>query len=283
MSDLISFDRAKAQLPNAPDSDDPVVAALVSACSSVVEGYCRRSFAQATYDELQHGTGTPYLYVNNPPIQRVVSVRTGLMPGLYVQFNDTTNQTQLATVDVTSTAVVLTKTYSGTTTTNSFGFASYPLMTDLGTAINALGNGWVATVPQQFALWQTSDLNHQLGSYGARNMSVPLNVYWMALPFFKVNEGMGEIYNGGRFTPGYQNYRVTYVGGYGEIPEEVQQAVAELVQLTYASITSNPNMQSETLDKYSYTKAATNSFDNLSLTAKTALNQHKVYRVARYK
>lgn len=283
MADLLSLDRALAQLPNVGESDYPVVAALVSACSGVIETHCNRTFAQATYDELYHGTGTPYLFVDNPPIRQVVAVRTSPLPAIFIQYADPQNQTQVANVGVTSTAVVLTKLYNGTTTTNTFTFTAYPTFTALAAGINAV-SGWSATVPSQFALWATNDLAVQApGTFSARNMSVPLTVYWYGLSQFRYNAELGELYTPGGWVPGYQNYRVTYTGGYADIPEEVQQACAELVQLTYASRNANPLMQSETLDKYSYTRAATNSFDLLSATSKMALAQYKVHRVARYK
>lgn len=281
MADLISLDRARSQVPGVKDCDDGTLAEMISACSAVVENYCRRRFAQGTYTELLHGTGTQYLHVSNPPISRVVSVRTGLVPALYVQYPDPTNQTQAATVDVTETAVVLNKIYNNTSTTNTLSFSAYPTVGALVTAINALGT-WTATVTSQFALWQTSELNHQTGTYGARNLSVPLTVYWYALPFYRCNEALGEVQSYGGFVPGYQNYRVEYVGGFDPIPEEIQQATAELVQLTFASRGANPLMSSETLDKYSYTRVAEASLANLSVSAKLALNQYKLMRVARY-
>lgn len=282
MANLIDLDRALSQIPNAPPADYGVIGEIVSACSAVVENYCRRTFAQATYDELLHGTGTTYLDVSNPPITKVISVRTGQLPAIQIQCNDPTNQTQLATVDVTSSAVVLTRTYNAVTTTTTFSFASYPTFATLGTAVNALGSGWTATVNTQFALWMTSDMTESQGSFSARNMTVPLMVYWWSLPFFKVDQEQGEIYSGSGFVQGYQAYRVTYIGGYDPIPDDIQQAVAELTQLVYVARKQNPSMQSETLGAYSYTRAATTSLDLLSPAAKMALTARKLMRVARW-
>ena len=283
--DLISLDRAKAQLLAAPDCDDALLAALITAASNVIETDCSRSFSQATFDERMDGTGTPYLYVSNPPIQNVLSVRTGQLPAVYLLFTDATNTVQSATVDVTNSAIVLSTVYAGDTTTNTFTFSSFPTFGSFSTAVNALpvqaAGRWTTTQPPQFAQWQTSDLSSDLGSWSARNLSVSLNVYWYAMPHFRYAASRGEIYSGGGFVPGYQNYRVRYVGGFAEVPEEIQQACAELVQLTYGTLRANPLMSAETLDRYSYTRAAKTSYDQLSVTAKKAIQQHKIYRVAK--
>jgi hypothetical protein len=284
MANLITLDRALQQIPSAADCDKPVVSSLIGAASSVIEAYCRRTFAQATYDEF-HTFSSParYLFVNNPPVARVDWVRTTPLPAVQIQNIDGNNLTQQATVDVTTTGITLTRIYNNTTTTTTLSFASYPTFDVLGTAINAVGGNWSASVPAQFALWQTADLTSNTGSYSARNATVTLNVYWFYLSNFRVNESLGEIYNPGGFVPGYQLYRVKYTGGYATIPEDIQQACAELVQATFASIQANPLMSSQTIDKYSYTRAATTSFDNLSVASKLTLNNYRVLKVARYK
>lgn len=279
--DLITLDRALLQLPNAPDSDYPIIAAGISAASSVIETYCNRVFAQATYDELHTVVGpTCSLWVNNPPILDVVAVRNSELPAIYIQCNDPSNIVQLATVDVTSSAVVLKKIQNNVVVTNAtFSFVSYPTFTDLHTAVNALGNGWVSTLPQQFSQWQTADLTTNQTGRSARNISCPLTVYWYYLYGYKVNKPLGEIYIPGGPYFGHQVYRITYSGGYVEIPEEIQQATAELVQLIYFQRNINPMMMSETLDKYSYTRMLpVKWFDQLSVTSQLALQQNKVHR-----
>lgn len=280
MADLISLDRAVLQLPAAPEDDYPVIAACISAASGVIETYCNRTFAKANYDELHTVVGpTCSIWVNNPPILDVQAVRTSEMPAIYIQCNDPQNIVQLASVDVTSTAVILKKVVNNVTVTNqTFTFASYPTFAALATAINALGNGWQATQPQQFSQWQTADLTTNQTGRSALNISCPLCVYWYSTYGHRVNKPLGEIWVPGGPAVGYQTYRVMYSGGFADVPEEIQQACAELVQLTYGVRNMNPLMLTETLDKYSYTRASLINFDLLSITSKKALNQHKVHR-----
>lgn len=282
MADLITLEQALAQIPTAQSSDNEVIAAMISAASATVENYCRRTFTQQTFDELYTVQGvTKSLFVRNPPITQVNQLRSGKLPALYVLYRDPGNQTQQATVQVTSSAVILTLIYNTVTTVNTFPFTSYPTFGALGAAINALGNNWQATIPNQFALWETSDLT-DTGNWSARNITVALLVYWWGIPYYLVNSDLGEIYNPGGYLSAYQQYRVNYVGGFNPIPAEVQQAVATLVQQMYLSRNLDPNMSSETIDKYSYTRLAQTTLDGLGLQVKLTLNNYKLTRVARF-
>jgi len=143
MADLISYEYAKQQLPNAPETDRAVIQQMIASASGVVETYCRRTFAKATYDELHTVTGwSQYLFVKNPPISQVYSVRSGQMPALYIQHPDPQSQIQEASVTVTETGVVLKRIYNAATTTHTLLFATYPTFEVLADAINALNDQW---------------------------------------------------------------------------------------------------------------------------------------------
>jgi hypothetical protein len=283
MAQLITLETALLQIPNAPVSAHPLISNLIVAASNVIEAKCNRTFAFGTYDELHGPIGpTQSLWVNNPPITEVTAVRNSLLPAIYIQNNDPSNQCQFATVSVSSTAVTLRKMFNNVLVTNqTFAYTDFPTFASLATGVNALGNGWVATLPQQFALWQTADLTTNQTGLSARNISLPLCVYWWYLWNFKLNKDIGEVFDFGGPVPGYQNYRVTYTGGYETIPQEIQQATAELVQLMYYGSQMDFNMLSETQDKYTYTRAAENSFNLLSLGSKYAVAQYVVHRFTR--
>ena len=121
------------------------------------------------------------------------------------------------------------------------------------------------------------------GGWTARNTSCPLTVYWYQLPYYRVNHELGELQNPAGWSSQYQSYRVTYVGGFDPIPEDLQMAVAELVRVTHAADKLDPNLSAETIDKYSYTRnTAMKGIDLLPWAAKLALNRYKLVPVARY-
>lgn len=284
MAQLIDLDTAKRQIPNPSECDDNLISFLIEAASDTVETYCRRKFTKANYDELHTVMGrTCSIFVENPPISNVSSVRAGQLPALQVQYNDSGNQTQEANITVNATGVYLRVIYNNVTTPHDFTFASYPTFEVLADAINALGSNWVATKNYQFNKWQVADSVIQ-GSWNARNYSVQLNVYWNGQPYFRQNDELGELYNGSGWVKGYQAYRIQYTGGFDPIPAAIQSAVAELVKVAYLYIQINPNLISETLDKYSYTRNTTlMGIDQLSLMSKLALNQYKILTVAKWK
>ncbi len=112
-------------------------------------------------------------------------------------------------------------------------------------------------------------------------MSLPLTVFWWYATGFRVNKTQGEVFVPGNALAGYQTYRIQYTGGFAEgLPEPIQQACVELVQLTYLQRNINPLLQSETLDRYSYTRAVPiNWWELLSPTARMALQQYRIYRL----
>ena len=275
--DLTTIDRARSQCSGA---DDVTLATLVSAASLAVERYCRRSFWQAGYDELHHGGGLPYLFVDCPPVISVQAVRTGPMSACYL--TNTTANAQAATVDVQPDRLVLTMVANAVTTATPFTWASYPTVGALAAAVNASGHGWQATLSDRFAGWATADLRPEQSGLSARQQTAPLSVYFDYLGGYRVNEETGELHHPGGFWPGYLNYRIQYTGGYPDIPDDLQHAVCELVQLAYASRNANPLMQSETLDRYSYSRAATNGLEQLSWLSKQTLNAYKLPHVPRW-
>jgi hypothetical protein len=196
MGVLISLDRAILQIPNAPETDQQLIAALVEGASEVIQNYCNRTFAEDQYDELHTVIGpTSSIWVNNPPISSIDAVRSSELPAFFIQFNDVANIYQRATVTISPTAVTLKTTINNTTATTSFLMASYPTMTSLYNAVNVLGGGWVATgMNSQLAAWQTSDLTTNYGTRSARNLSCPMTVFWYYLGNYKANFGLGEVY-----------------------------------------------------------------------------------------
>lgn len=274
---LVSLERARDY---APGLADVALAQLISAASRTVERYCRRTFALADYDELVTGTGHESIFVATPPILRVKAVRTSPLAACWVQNSD--GDAQAATVDVQPDRLLLTKVKNGSTVETPLPWTSYPTFNVLVAAINLLGSGWSAELAERFAGWATADLRPEIGSVSARQLTTPLQVHWYYLSGFKVDEAAGEIVCPGGFPPGFQSVRVQYQGGYADTPDDLQQAVCELVQLAAAQQRLNPAMQSETLDRYSYSRAAESSLNLLSWSARQALNSYRVHRVARY-
>src|SRR4051794_5140830 len=100
MPDLIDLDRARQNLPNAANADEPFVSTLITAASKAVKKYCRRDFEQTSYTELYHGGG-PLLVLRNYPVVSVEAVRARPTTVLRVRNTDTAAN-QYARVGVTA-------------------------------------------------------------------------------------------------------------------------------------------------------------------------------------
>lgn len=279
MSDLITVSRAKEFIPNATSSDDTVLAHLVSACSATVEKYCERTFAATSYDELHSGDGTRSLLLRNFPIVQVDRVSTNAQQAMSIRYAGT--DASRAVFRVSSTALVLTKTVSGVTTSASLAFATYPTLTALAAAINAQTN-WQAFCPV-YGIWPSADLTDLQGTVDAREGTNWLLLHVSDCAGYQVQEDVGEMLAASRWQRGFKNYRIQYQAGFAAIPEDVQQATAELVAACFNARRINPNLQTETIGMYSYTVAAMKGLDSLSVAARETLNRYRARRIPRFK
>jgi hypothetical protein len=266
---------------------------LNGACA-FIDRYCNRAvggFAIQTYDELMHGTGERIMFLNEVPIVNITKLATNPLPAIYIRNDDSDIATQafFQVIGVwngnysVSTGINLTLIKNGITSTNTFLWTDPGLVIvdDLVTAINGIGSGWQAGPMSGLNTWPLVDFRATQGNLGCRVVTAYVFVHWMSLPVFRINEKTGEVQSEQGFCRGSFNWRAVYTAGYDPIPDDLQQAIAELTYATYTARTVNPNLNSFTLDKLSYTAVAEKSFDGLSVLSKTTIygyRRHPVYK-----
>lgn len=275
---ILTLDRAKQCIPGFSSSDDAVLQGCVDAACSVLKARLCRDIEQTSYDIFVDGNGYHTIRLPQFPIISVQAVRHNWFPVLTVKHTD--NDAQVATVEVTSTAVVIRSIKNATTTTNTFTFASYTTVSSLATAINAVSN-WSAVHGGVYSGWATADIKPQ-GVSDARITQARLFSHVFYLSDYIVRSDVGEIYLPSGWAKGYQNFRVAYTAGYATIPEALVNAAGELAAGTYKFRDVNPNLQSESLGSYSYTVAAERAWGQLSLSTKQAIASYTDYRIQRY-
>jgi hypothetical protein len=252
MPDLITNARARFNLPSAVSSDDATINTLISAASRAVQRYCRRDFTSTTYDELYNGTGDRRLILRQYPLLSVQSVRYRPVTVLKV-INNLANTPQ-ARVTVTSSGLTLTSVTSGLVTTVTLTFAANLTVLALQNAINALGNGWSAQ-GVGYDQWPSADIycpNGISGSTGpqantqgaltAAGQNAELKMHTYELAGFQIDVRRGWLLRAIPYTDpellhpedliwpvGISNFRIQYTAGYATVPEDVQEACAELV------------------------------------------------------
>jgi hypothetical protein len=263
--DLITVDRAKLNINAITDNTkDGLVQVLITAASDAIEKYCRRHFYSKFYDELYNGTGDRRLLLREYPIQSVQSVRYRPVT-VFKVINSLTANVQ-ARVQITSTGMVLTSLASGVlTTVSSLTFASYPTLTALMNAINAIGNGWSAQAmgdDNNYGSWPSADLywppsfgdgTTSQGALSAAGQFAELKMHTYELAGFQFDQMRGWLlraipYSDPEllhpedlvFPVGINNFRIQYTAGFTTIPEAVQEACAEWVAQMYFMTTRDP-------------------------------------------
>src|SRR4051812_34510775 len=224
MSDLITSARAKQSMAynggTFTADESTLIATLVTAVSKAVRNFCRREFDSQAFDELYHGTNGPRLLLRQYPIISVARVAYGPTAVLTIKNTGTSNQR--ATVAITSSGLTLVRVASGVVTTDtSITFAGNVTLTALKNAVNALGNGWSATITDTiFNNRASADLRAIQGAFNAKDVNANLKMHVDEVAGYDVDANAGVLYRAPLaddcvWIPGVNNYRVVYTAGYG--------------------------------------------------------------------
>lgn len=253
---------------------------LLEASSALIRRFCRRNFNQQSYTRYFAGPNTPYdvIMLTDKPITKITRFATN--PAVVLQIVNTSTSVQRATVATTSVGITLFTMSSGVPSTNSsITYALYPTVQAVANAINALNAGWVATPVPGYALFPSADFKIIQGAMTAiqNNGGASLEMYlenpafggygfyswgqsgsWLGSTLWRFDQAKGVIY--GSLPPsqdGNPNIRVDYIGGFAEIPDDVQRACMLTAVSLYGAGRINPALKSERALDYSYELNAT--------------------------
>lgn len=274
LPDLITSSRAaqNATLASLNSSNPAYLSSLITAASDSIRRVCNRDFSQATYTEYYSGG----IYIREPlrlrqfPVLEITRVATNPRPALQVQ-NVDSGTNQRATVETTTTALRLFRIASATPVTNDLAYATYPTISSMAAAVNALGAGWSAQTIDQFANWPVADLKPLQGAVTALFGGRQLELYTEDLqPFvtwppgdpwgeeagyqsfsgWRLDDETGELY--GRFPRGQLNVRIDYSAGFATIPQAIQEACVQLVADLYNAGLVNTTLKKARLGSGSF-------------------------------
>jgi hypothetical protein len=303
MIDLIDLDRARQNIPTSTNTDEPVISTLITAASRACRKYCRRDFTQTTYDELYSGTGDRRLFLRQFPLITVDSVR--YRPVTVLKIINSQATTVQARVAVTSAGLTLTRVASGVKTVDtSVTFAANLTVVAVQNAVNALGNGWQA-VGVGYDTWPAADLycpNGISGSDGtspqgqgaltAAGQYAELKMHTYELAGFQLDARRGWLLRAIPYTDpellhpedlvwpvGINNFRVQYTAGFATVPEDVQEACAELVATYFAQRGRDMTLQAEAVSgSHSYSVPSV-TIDNIPERIAALLRPYRITRV----
>jgi hypothetical protein len=248
MANLITAARALYNLDNraTTSAEDDTLDALIAAVSAAIERLCGRSFGSASFDELYDGWPQRELMLEQFP---VISVeRVAFAPVGVLRIQNTSASNQRATVQVTSTGLTLTRVASGVSTSSTVTFAGNVTFSAVATAINALGNGWSASVLDAAdANRASADLRALQGALNAKDQAAELVLHKDELYDFTIDAPRGILRRTGRWfgPPGY--WRVIYTAGYASVPEDIQEACAQWVAHLFWQTKRDPGLAQEAI------------------------------------
>jgi hypothetical protein len=302
LADLIDLDKARQNIPTSQDADEPAIATLITAASRAIQKYCRRDFVPQTYDELYNGLGDRRLILRQYPVLSVQSVRYRPVTVLKV-LNNLPNTPQ-ARVTVTSAGLTLYWVTNGAATTDTTTlFAGYSTVLAVQNVLNQFGSGWSA-VGEGYDAWPSADLycpNGISGSAGpvpggqgaltAAGQYAELKMHTYELAGYQIDQRRGWLLRAIPYTDpellhpedliwptGINNFRVQYTAGYATIPEDVQEACAELVATWFVQRGRDLTLAHEALSgSYSYQAAVARG--ELPDRIKALLRPYRYHRV----
>lgn len=246
MANLITRARALYNLNNLATTaaENTTLDALIAAVSAGIERWCRRNFVSTQYDDVYDGADGPELVLDHFPIASVERVAYDPWPVLLVQNTSASNQR--ATVQVTSTGVTLTRVASGISSSNSLTFAANVTLTAMAAAINALGNGWTASLAHSdFANRASADLRALQGAFAAKDAAAGLKMHLQELLAYEIDTARGVLIRGRRWGRGMLHWRVIYTAGYASVPEDVQEACAQWTAMLFWQTKRDPGLARE--------------------------------------
>lgn len=298
LTDLITQEYLQAALSNSGLTDSQIMLfpQLTKAASRLIRKHCNRWFTRrptsdnslTAYDGLYTlDWPSQTIVLRQFPVNGVLRVRTNPTQVFNVTNNSSANQQATATLtwtgvqDISDIAPVTTgmrlwSLSSGVATTVNLLFSTYLTFQSLATAINAVGNGWSASIAgSKYALWPTADLRQGVGpscaigtfsqqGFWVHTDDVPIQIDqeagillidagsndpWTSPRFGTyLDTGLGDLDIGG----GLNGVRVMYDAGWDTIPEDIQQACVETIQDMLNLLNIDQRLQSETDGAYAY-------------------------------
>ena len=227
-----------------------LVSSILTSTDKYVKEYCRRDFESTTYSETYDGKSGS-IFLNEYPVTALSRISYGRDEAFSV---NNTSTTSYATCSCDGTN--FTCNLNGST--NDLALATYTTLTTLVAAINALGDGWVATLTaSSYGDILSSEIINFYGRACLDTNTAYIEIRDEDLSDFELNPNTGEINH--TFPTGFQNIFVDYTAGYSSIPDDLQMAVKILVQHIYSKAQED-NFGNEYYSLGDVKKALTNEF-----------------------
>jgi hypothetical protein len=249
------------------EASNTLAGILVSAASKIVRRTTQKDFLAAEYREHASGHGRANLWLRQRPIIDVISVRgTSRISSLQVKCTGSVN---LATVEVEEgVSLKLRTTTSGVLTETILLFATYPTLTTLHAAVEAV-SGWEAQIVTSESRVQESRELLPMNAGDALDTWLALNSTDWPIDDYDWEADEGRLIRSCGWDRGVRNWVVRYIAGYGTytqtedlkiaaLPEDLKLLVSEIATLLYERRLEPEGMKRESLDGYTYERFGSN-------------------------
>jgi hypothetical protein len=214
---------------------------IVSTVHSEVEAYvcmyCRRTFVQTEYSlERYNGDGYRTVNLNNYPVIDLDRVVIGVRNVISIKNTSTGTS---ASVSVKSTGLRLVR---DGTADETVLFETYTTISTVVAAVNALGNGWSASIMDTtYSSFKSTDIVTEAGKSCINSTVVYLSIPDEAECDVEIDYDAGQIVLPTPFSKGFKNIFVDYKAGYTQtnMPDDLKLAVKIIIQFVYEKMKNN--------------------------------------------
>lgn len=242
------------------DIDDTLGAQVINAASAMIERATGRNFKARDYTHRFNGVRQTGIVLSQRPVNSVTRVAWGMRQAASVTYSGAAIR---ATASVTDTDLrLVTVSAAGTTTSSTLTWASYPTISTLKTAVDAI-SGWSLT---QSADWPTKEL-YPSGGETAKSATVAMyypdqdeHEYavdyergivrfrdWQEWVWRSIERGP----NRAKFPNQWQGVTVSYNAGYSSIPADVEYLCTMIAAALYHNSIIDNDTTAATLGPYS--------------------------------
>jgi hypothetical protein len=249
-----------------------VIGLTITQATMMLENAIGTHIVARSYTEAHPGLGSQWLYPDNFPVISVERISDDEVGAVTVMYSGTAVK---ANISCDGTSFYLRTTSAGVVTTTTLALANYVSIGALVIAINALP-GWTAIPVPPYDQYPSTDIV-AIPARFTQNRRAYAYVGWDCSDEVEIAPDRKRLYNpngwgGGRAawrTPGRvsdgfwqgdlnrivnkaANVHIVYTAGYVTVPEPLESAGLELVQILYNQIGRNPAITNESLGDYSY-------------------------------
>lgn len=279
---LASPATAAAYLPNLTQDQQDVLPHALAAATRAIEGYVQRPLVLDSYDHVIRPQNTSKLRLRTKPVVELTRCAAGLTSAVTISNTTATaatvNFVLSAPGSLRVTSLVFISTSAGVATSQTVALASYGTLTLLTAAINALGNGWSATLGDSAnGDVASTEVVGTVGARDARHGTVDLLIHTQPLTGYWCEPDQGYVEIGDCF-PGngliasprergdsrLWGVRVTYRAGYAylkadsdlgyyPVPEDLAAACVMTASAIIESAATVGPVKSQTVKDRSYT------------------------------